>query len=361
MKILQPLKILFFTFALFQLISCEHSTGPVETQKTLRLVRTLTVTMPSQNFWREFPGVVDAAQKAELGFRITGKLKKLLANEGDLVKKNQLLAQLDATDQNIQLKSRQAEYNQAHGDFDRGRTLIKKNLISRSDFNKLQAQNATAKANLETAKQNLEYTFLRAPFNGRIAKRYIENYEEVSAMQVVYALQDLSSMTIKVDVPESVMILVREGGKPEVNAIFDAIPDQQFPLSLKEVSSQADKDTNTFEVTFSMPAIEGYNVLPGMSVTVRGQRDPDRAVDNGNVFVPAHAVLGDREGRFVYLVAVSGDAKGIVERRAVETGDLSNLGIEIISGLTVGDKVITAGMSKMSSGLEVRLAREIEN
>jgi multidrug efflux pump subunit AcrA (membrane-fusion protein) len=95
-----------------------------------------------------------------------------------------------------------------------------------------------------------------------------------------------------------------------------------------------------------------------MSVTVRGERNPIRKVDKGTVHVPAHAVLEDREGRFVYLVKVTGDAQGVVERRAVKTGNLSNLGLEITSGLETGDKVVTAGMSKMLPGLEVRLTTE---
>lgn len=359
MKISILAKISFLTVMLFLLLSCKKASEPVE-KPQLRMVRTLKIETPGENFWREFPGVVEAAQKADLGFRIAGKLEKMFVKEGDVVKRGQLLAQLDATDYNIQLKSRQAEYDQVHADFERGESLVEKRLISRSDYDKMKAQDEAAKASLAAAKQNLEYTSLLAPFSGRIAKRYVENFEDVSAKQPVYALQDLSSMTIKVSIPESVMIRVRKGAKPEVNAIFDQIPRQQFPLSLKEVSTQADENTNTYEITFTMPAISDFNILPGMSVTVRGKPEHE-GIKDSVIYVPAHTVLEDSEGRFVYVVKGEDDNHGIVEKRMVKTGKLSNLGLAITSGLKIGDEVVTAGMSKMRSGLEVKLQPENTN
>jgi len=324
----------------------------------LRLVRTLEVAEPGNSGWREFPGVVDAAQKAELSFRVSGNLKKMPVLEGAVVKKDQLLAQLDDTDYKIQLKSRQAEYDQASSDFNRAKGLVDQGLISRSDFDKLKAQDEAARSALEAAKQNLEYTSLRAPFAGRIARRYVQNFEEVSAKQTIFSLQDLSSMTIKVDVPESLMIRVKHGTRPDVTASFDQIPDKQFPLTLIEVASQPDPNTKTYEVTFSMPVVKGFNILPGMSVTVRGKPPHDATVADQNITVPSHAVLEDSQGRFVFVVKKSSEGRGVVEKRTVNTGALTSEGLEITSGLVVGDKLVTAGMSKMYDGLEVRMHTE---
>ena len=360
MKPLPNKKISFLILLVFLLPACDRSTEPVA-KPPLRFVKTEKVTTPGTNTWREFPGVVEAAQKADLGFRVAGKLNKMLVKEGDIVTSNQLLAQLNTTDFDIQLKSRQAEFDQADADFKRGKNLVEKGLISRSDFDKLKAQDESAKAGLAAAKQNLEYASLRAPFSGRIAKRHVDNFEEVSAKQTVYTLQDLSSMSIKINIPESVMILVRKGANPEVYATFDKIPDRQFPLSLKEVSTQANESTNTYEVTLSMPVIEGFNVLPGMSVTVRGKPENGNVAESNVIHVPAQAVLEDAEGRYVYVVKVVDSNKGQVEKRMVTTGKLSNLGLAISSGLNTGELIVTAGMSKMHSGLEVRLQSESAN
>lgn len=325
-------------------------------EPVLRSVRTLTVAPSEGLIWRELPGVVQANKQAELAFRIPGKLTALNVNEGDRVGEGQVLALLDDTDYRIQLKSREAEYAQVNSDYSRADKLVEQGMISRSDFGKLEAQNATAKANLEAAKQNMAHTQLKAPFAGRIAKRYVDTYEEVSAMQKVYLLQDLSTLAVKVAVPESVMIIVRDSSLPTLTAHFDSIPDKSFPLTVREAASQADAETNTFEVTLSMSSVEGFNILPGMSLTVRGER-PAKAGDASRIFLPPQSVMEDANGRFVFIAKVnsSENNRAVVERRDVATGELSNLGLEITQGLAPGDQVVIAGMSKMFDGLEVKL------
>ena len=343
--------------SLFVLQGCSETDKQTKTEAPLRPVKTFVVGSMENANWREFPGTVDAAQKAELGFRVSGKLKSLNVNEGAVVKDGETLAQLDDTDFQIQLKSRQADYQQAHDDYLRGKALIDKGVISQSDFSKLQAQNVAAQSALETAQRNLDYTHLEAPFSGRIAKRYVENYEEVSAMQPIYALQDVSSLLVKVDIPESLMINVQEGSEPDVYALFSGIPGESFPLKFKEVSSRADEATRLFNVTFSMPANPKYNILPGMSVTVRG-RPPQATNLSGVIFVPPHVVQEDADGRYLWTVTHEDATTGVVNRQNVTTGKLQNDGIVILSGLEVGDEVVTAGMSKMHPGLKVRLTTE---
>jgi RND family efflux transporter MFP subunit len=323
-----------------------------------RLVRTLHVTALGSNTWHEFPGVVEAARKADLSFRVSGELKKISGKEGDLVEKGQLLAQLDDTDYRIQFDSRKAEFDKADNDFKRAGKLVEKGAISSADFDSLKAQRESAKAGLASAMQNLAYTKLKAPFPGRIAIRHVENYEEVQAKQIIVTLQDPSWIMIRIDVPESVMIRVRESSNPEVYAVFNQIPDQRFPLTFKEVSTQSDEQTKTFAVNFVMPAVEGFNILPGMSVTVHAKPEYPNAGGQKVIHVPAHAVLEDTQGRFVYVVKSTGDGMGEVEKRLVVVGELSTLGLAVTSGLEVGDEVISAGMSKMVPGLVVRLPPE---
>lgn len=339
------------------LSACDKPIEAPKEEAALRLVRTSTINGASDTSLREFPGVVDAAQKADLSFRVSGELEKILVNEGERVQQGQLLAQLDATDAKIQLQRREAEYNQVNADFKRGKTLLKKRLISQSDFDKLTAQNSTSQANLDAAKKAMEYTALYAPFSGRVAKKYVENFEEVTSMQTILALQDQSSFLIKVDIPEDLVLLTKREAIPKLYAQFNAIPNQKFPLELTEASTIADQKTNTFEATFNMQAVENYNILPGMSVTVLARKPQNPDGHPHSNYVSAHAVLEDDQGRYVYVVKPVESGIGEVERRAVVIGNLSSQGLEILSGLSQGDEVITAGMSKMRAGLKVRVAK----
>lgn len=344
--------------SVFTLLSACDRAPDITEPAPLRLVRTLQVSAQGDSAWHEFPGVVEAARKADLSFRVSGVLRRLLVKEGDLVEKGQLLAQLDDTDYRIQLDSRKAEYDKAESDFQRAGKLVGKGAISRADYDSLKAKRDSASAALAAAMQNVAYTELKAPFPGRIAIRYVENFEEVQAKQGIVTLQDPSSVMIRIDVPESVMIRVRESSNPEVYAAFSQIPDQRFPLVFSKVSTQPDEQTKTFAVSFVMPVVDGFNILPGMSVTVHAKPEYLSAVGQKVIHVPAHAVLDDAQGRYVYLVKPTGDEKGVVEKRQITVGELSTLGLAVTSGLDTGDQVVTAGMSKMVPGLVVRLPSE---
>lgn len=337
--------------------ACKDESAQHSAQTALRPVRTLLVTESNTAPVQEFPGVVDVAQKAELSFRVAGKLTELRAKESERVQKGQVLAQLDKTDFTITYMNRQAEYDKAQSDLARAEKLLPQGHISQTDYDKLKAQYATAKANLSAAEQNLQYTTLTAPFAGQIARRHVENYEEVNAKQVIYSLQDLKSLTVKINVPETIMIRVKRNPQRKGVAIFDAIPDKQFPLHLKEVATQADAEAKTFEVTLDLEGTQGFNIFPGMSTLVRVQNLFDKDYRISTV-IPAHAVLEDAQGRYVFVAVAGKDKVGKVVRRKVSTGNLSDAGLEITAGLTHGDHVVIAGMSKLHDGMPVLFQSE---
>ncbi len=349
---------------LFALIinGCGSDQESTNSDAVLRPVKTLTVGEHIGGFTREFPGVVDAVRKADLAFRVAGKLQSMHVHEGDVVELGQVLAELDKTDYQIQLQSSQANYEQARGDFQRAQELVKKGYLSSSDYDALKAKQSTAKASLDTARQNLTYTTLYAPFSGRVAKRHQENFEDIAAGQPIFTLYDLSAYTVKVDLPESFIVNITSDTDipPTIFATFDTIPGKQFPLKFKEVATQPDPSTKTYQVSLIMAPDSNYNILPGMSVRVTGKSPlPTRGQSTG-IFVPAVAVQEDAEGRFVYLAKpTTGDGRmAKVHRAEVSTGRLTEFGVEIISGLSADDRVIVAGVSKMRDGLDVKLMGE---
>lgn len=324
-----------------------------EQPEILRPVRSIVVTPPESGWIKEFPAVVNAVQKADLSFRVSGKLQKILVKEGEMVEEDQEIARLDQVDFEIKLKDRKASYDVAKADFDRAQKLIKSGAIARAELDNLSAKVSTASSQLEAAQQELDYTILRAPFAGRVARRYVENFEEVSAKQEIISLQDTSALLVEMELPESVLVRAQKRqGDYNFLAHFSSIPGRYYPLELRETSTQADESTQTYTMTFTMPAIENHLILPGMSVLVRAEEiTPDKNL----VLVPGYAVMEDKNGRFVYVVSDAGEGIGKISRRAVSTGQLSNRGIVISSGLNLGDRVVTAGMSQMSEGLKVRL------
>jgi len=348
-----------FMFSFLSLAACNKNSQPLEetTAQQLKPVRTLTIGAGAQSI-KTFPGVVDAIQSAEIGFRVSGVLKKVNVKEGENVIKGSVIAELDQTDFIISLNANQSEFDRTSANFNRASKLIKKGAISQSDFEKLKAEKNIAKSQLDSAKQNLKYTVLTSPFDGIVARTYLSNFEKVSSSEKFAAIQDLSAFEVSIDIPESIMIKLKANqNNHDIYAAFDGIHERKFPLTFKEVSTRADEKTQTYKSKFIMQRPTSINILPGMSAIVLAI-EKENAI-NHDIYVPSHSVLEDSAGRFVYAVKQTPNTmQGVVVRRNVVVGQVNENGIQIIQGLKIGDSVITAGMSKVSDGLDVALMNE---
>ncbi|MFT5451661.1 MAG: RND family efflux transporter MFP subunit [Enterobacterales bacterium] len=342
------------TLCLLLLNACDNQ-QEIVTESPLRPVRTITVTSPDLDRAHEFTAVVDASRKADLSFKVSGELVEFNVNQGENVIEGQVIAKLDKRDIKIQLSAAQSSFDKSRADYQRAKNLIRSNTISQADFDKILAQYNSSKANLDTASNNLEYTELKASFNGIIAKKYTDNFQEISAKAPIVALHDLSNIYLKIDVPESIMIRVQRNDTPtNLVARFDAIKDIVFPLVYKEVSTQADDVTKTYEVTLSMVNPEEHTLLPGMTARVTAKHLLPSSESASYFYLPVNTVLKDSKGNYIFMVIDQGDGVGKIKRQAVTIGELTQLGIEIFSGIKQGDNVLTAGMSKVIDGMDVR-------
>jgi RND family efflux transporter MFP subunit len=325
-------------------------------EEPVRPVKTILIESMGLENTRSFPGIVDASQKAEMSFRVSGKLNELPVNEGQEIEQGDVIAQLDNTDFNIALKDSRASHQRAKADFKRAKKLLPEGHISRSDYDKLDAQFKTATADLAQAQQNLAYTTLKASFSGVVAKRYVQNFEEVSAKQKIVLLHDTSSLDISFDIPENLMILINRGkrdgdSRRKVVAEFKAIKDKQFPLTFKEVATAADKVNQTFKVTFTMEPPEGFNILPGMITTVIADSS-DLESNAQAILLPVAAVISNTDKQAtVWLV----DEKTMtVFPQKVQAGIMQKDQIEV-TGLKSGNRVVVTGVPFLREGMKVSL------
>ena len=224
---------------------------------------------------------------------------------------------------------------------------------------------ASADAALAQAKQNLEYTTLRAPFDGNVARRHVDAFEEVNPGQTVYSVMDQSALEVKIDIPENViMMLASPQSEPgersddiDVWAAFDMASERRFPLEFKEVATRADPQTQTFEVTFTLPAPDEVTILPGMTASVT--LDLSRAMDVESVYyLPVTAVSGT-EGLSARVWAVDEDTMTVREQPIV-LGRLVGSSVEVTEGLEPGMRIVTAGAAYLADGMAVTLLAQSE-
>lgn len=359
-----PFNLLVFFIISLLLTGCDSTDSSGPDTAAIRPVKTMVIEEFYNGSKRSFPAVVAAAQRADLSFRVGGKINEILINEGEDVQAGQVLARLDTADLQLVVDEKSATYKRTDADFKRAKDLIGDGYISRTDYDKLEAAYQTAKAALDNANNELSYAELIAPFNGSVSRRLVENFEEVQPRQPVMELRALDTLEIKFDVPENLIQRIkrkdrtaeeaRETTSRRVHAIFDGLPGRRFELTFKEAATEADPKTQTFQVVFTMPRPEQLQVLPGMTAKV----EVDIAglllhSERERVLVPAVAVVASSElGSRVWVVD---ESTMTLAARPVTIGKMFGTDIEILSGLEVGDRLVVAGASYMSEGLRVRL------
>ena len=343
------------------LSACDGKETAISTGDSARPVKTLVIQAPDNTGQRIYPGRADAANRAILSFRVAGKIDEILVKEGEEVGSGQTLAKLDPRDFQIEVDNRAAGYQRAEADFSRAKGLVDKGHLSRTDYDRLEAEYKSAQAALEQAKNNLSYTVLKAPFAGTISRRLVETFEQVNAKQAVFDLRDLENLEIKFDVPERMVQRIKQQTIAEfqnasvnhVRASFAGLPGKKFDLNFKEAAAQADANTQTFEVTFTMPSPKDLQVLPGMTADV--EVDLFGLVDEGETryLVPANAVVAD--GRLNPRVWLVDSQTMILKSRDVTVGKMRGQDIEVLDGIVPGDRIVVAGVAYMVEGMKVTL------
>lgn len=350
----------------------------------VRPVRTVRLQGGKDSFTRKYFGTVQGGKRADLSFRVPGTLRKINADKGSSVKRGALLATLDPRDFNTSisraqsaLSQAQAQFKNAQADFTRYENLYKQRVIAKSQYDAYKTQVDVAKsavdaaqASLKSARDALKDTELRAPFDGMIADRKVENFQDVTAKQTIFSLQDLSTLEIVFSIPDNDILIapipayssfremLRDSGNLfTLTARLDALPDRTFPLKLKEVATQATA-SNTYPVTATMPsAKDDVRLLPGMAVTVEVDFSGGSGKSNEDVkfSVPSTAILNDGADNYVWRYAV-----GQVSKVPVNVGQIHEGGYVDIEGETLGggDVIVTSGVNFLHEGQKVRLMED---
>ena len=349
------------------LAACETEKPPAP--KVLRPVRYQTVEPVSPNRVRTFAGAARAGEETRLSFKIGGTIRRLAIKVGDTVTRGQTIAELDPKDIRLQqqeaeaaLARARAEARSAAARYSRTRALYENNNASREELDSSRAQHESARAQvrsvskqLELARRQVAYATLQAASDGAIADVAVEVNENVSAGQTVALLASGGAPEVAVAMPEVFIAQIAKGDA--VSVTFDAIPGQTFAAEVSEVGVAAIGAASTFPVRVRLQGDEGQ-IRSGMAATVAftfgSRRDGGASHDGERIVAPLHAVGEDRQGRFVFVVEPKGDGVGVVRRRAVTVGELDPEGLEILEGLTPGERLVTAGVKRLEDGREVK-------
>ena len=337
---------------------------PETEEAVIRPVRWLEVTQAAEYRQRSFTGTARAGLESRLSFRLPGTVESVSVSVGDEVDRGEEIAHLDSTDAKLRVRQAEASVDQAvaakrraEADYERVRGLYENDNAAKADLDAARAQAESSRSQVEAARQalalanrELAYTRLRAPVAGDIASMQVEAGENVQVGQAVALLTSGNQPEVEVGMPELLIADVREGDAVEVS--FDALPDATWSATVTEVGVAA--TGSTYPVKVRLDA-DDAQIRSGMAATV-SFRFARPAVDGRRIVLPPVAVGEDREGRFVFVLEpAGGDDLWTAKRRGVTVGHLTPDGLEVLDGVEVGERVVTAGLRRVREGQTVRL------
>lgn len=284
---------------------------------------------------------LEAEDEAMVVARAGGVVERIFVEEGDYVQQGQTLAQLDGARLKLELDRAEMEMAQQQRIYERNEELHAKQLISEEEYERVKSAYETQQAARDMAQLDLEYTTIRAPFTGVVSERMIKVGNMVATHEPAFRLTDFDPLLAVMHVPERELNKLSKGQTAQLR--LDALPGQLFTGHIERISPVVDPTTGTFKVTVEVRDRSG-NLKPGMFGRIRIVYD----TRNETLLVPKAAVDAEDDEAAVYIVRDS-----MAFRQIVETGYEDDQHIEILTGVTDGDVVVTTGQSSLRDSSKV--------
>ncbi|MBM3105328.1 efflux RND transporter periplasmic adaptor subunit [Pseudomonas sp. P66] len=334
------------------LIACGQESAPQTSLRPALVVQP----QPASAAADSYPGEVRARFEPELAFRIGGKVSKRLVEEGQRVKAEQPLAELDPQDVRLQLEASRAQLAAAEANLrlvkaerDRYQTLLERQMVSRSQFDNSEnlyraglARLKQMRAEFDVAGNQAEYAVLRASQDGVIAKRQVEVGQVVAAGQTVFTLAADGEREVLIGLPEQQFGRFKVG-QPVAVELWSQ-PDQRFSGRIRELSPAADPRSRTFAARIAFSAGKVPAEL-GQSARVFIQHEQQVALA-----VPLSALTAENGQSYVWRV----EADNTLKRVPVRVGAYGEKTVPVLEGLSASDWVVAAGVHVLQEGQQVR-------
>ena len=344
----RPLSLALSTALALTLAACSQPEIETETPAPRVLLQTIADSDAETEI--SFVGRVEARQAVDLAFQVGGQLARIDISEGDAVTAGQVVAQLDRTDFDRAVREARVQLDQARTDLTRQQTLFDRGIASQAALDDAQTEFDLREVSLANARQNLDYTSLRAPFDGLVSRRIVDTFTVVSPGQPVMRVQDLSELRVSVPVPEYLIANVDSEDVVQSWATFPFLPGQRFELEPRETVTEADSASQTYRVILALPNDMPANILPGMTASVTAEFLLDE--DEIHIQIPINAVTYTPDE--TPQVWVYDAATGTVGKRDVELNGLVEDEIVVLDGLSPGERIVVAGIHALHEGMSVR-------
>jgi membrane fusion protein (multidrug efflux system) len=284
---------------------------------------------------------LETEEEALVVAKVGGEVEALLAEEGDRVSAGDVLARLDGDRLRLEMQRARANVRKLEQEYERNVELHDKGLVSAGAFEGIKYELDSLRAAYDLAKLELGYTEIRAPISGVVSERLIKVGNTISVNDPVFRVTDMNPLLSYLFVPEKEFRRLKAGQSARMTV--DALPGEIFEASILRISPVVDPETGTFKATLAVTD-ETERLKPGMF----GRFQIIYETREDVLLVPRMSILEEEAEKSVFVVE-----DGVAHRRIIETGYSRGENVEIISGLTGDESVITLGQVGLKEGAEV--------
>ena len=286
-------------------------------------------------------GTARANESVNISSNVSEKIKEIHFEDGQAVKAGEILVVLNQAEEQANLKQAQAVRGERKLALDRLQQLDERKLAAPDEIDRTRLELAQADASITAIKARISDRVIRAPFDGVVGLRDISVGALVESGDLIAALDDTSQIKLDFSVPAMLLAELKPGLKIKAHAT--ALGNKEYRGEVKSIDSRVDPVTRSVQVRAILQNPDG-SILPGILMQVDLLRNTRQAI-----VIPEAALLPLANRQYV-MVRVNRDDKDTVEKRAVEIGIRMPGYVEILSGLSVDEQVVTHGNSRVGPG-----------
>jgi len=285
-------------------------------------------------------GTARANEAVEVTSKTGNIVTAIRFQEGQRVQRGEVLVELDGAQARADLAAARAALKESQSTWTRSQDLFARQALSESQLEQIEATLRANEARVAAAEARVADTVIRAPFSGTVGLRRVSVGSLVNPGSVITTLDDVSVMKLDFDVPETFISVLEPGLEVEATSI--AYPGMTFRGAVDPIDSRVDPVSRSVTVRARLPN-EERRLKPGMFLAVRLSREPSPAL-----VVPESAIVPERGSVFVFVVA-----DGTAERREVMIGRRQPGRVELLRGVSAGERVVVEGTQKIRDGSNV--------
>lgn len=350
-------KILILIVISLSILACENKSDLSSVKS--KLVKLYEIEEITTTEVRSFAGTVVEGKKANLSFRITAPIEKILVEEGEFVAEGEIIAKLDSRDYQLQYEAVKAQYEQISNEVERIETLYKKGNISENDYEKAKSGLTQITAKYENIENSLSDIILKAPYSGFIQDIFFEEGEIIKAGLPVISLISDKDFQIECDIPA--LVYVNRDKFSSFTVTLETNPNQKMPLELINIKHKSNFNS-LYGVYFKLSnnvKIDSHLAV-GMDCEVEITYELEISDNERVIKVPMESIVQENGESFVWLCSENSDGKFIVNKRLISIIGIDDRGYVMISdGLHAGEKIIKAGVHELEDKQEVEPVKEI--